>query len=79
MLCFASMAKYKESSANQMGLADSSMDLMKETTEVTSLGAEVGIDFSTYYIAKHYTVELEKKRLGLETYQIDAVATDHTG
>jgi len=52
---------------------------MKETTEVTSLGAGVGIDFATYYIAKHYTAETGKKRLGPETYQIDMAATDDIG
>jgi len=73
------MVEYRESSANQMGLVDSATGLMKETIKVTSLGARVGIDFATYYVVEHYTAETEKKRLGLESYQIDATTTDGAG
>jgi len=62
------MVEYRESSANQMGLSDSATGLMKETIEVTSLGARVRIDLATYYIVDNYTVDAEKKKLGLETY-----------
>ena len=55
------------------------MGLMKEMTVVTSLETEVGIDFATYYIVEHYTVEAKKKKLGLETYQIVLTATDGAG
>ena len=74
---FSNMVEYKESLANQMGLPDSTTGLMKETTEVTSLG--VGVDFATYYIVEHYTAETEKKRSGLKTYQIVVAATDDAG
>ena len=73
------MLEYRENLANQMGLPDAAMALMKETTEVTSLGAGVGVDFATYYIVEHYTAEAEKKKLGLKTYQIVAAATDGAG
>ena len=79
MRYFANMVEYRESSANQMGLPDSAMGLMKETTEVTSLGTGVGIDFATYYVVEHYTAETENKKLGLETYQIVVAATDGAG
>jgi len=62
------MVEYRESSNNRMGFPDSAMGLMKETTEVTSLGVGVGIDISTYYIVEHYTTENEMKRSGLKTY-----------
>jgi len=73
------MVEYREILSSQMGLADSSTRLMKEMTEMTSFGAGVGIDFATYYIIENYTTEAEKKRLGLETYQIDTAATDDAG
>jgi len=73
------MVEYRENSANQMSLPDSATGLMKETTEVTSLGMGVRIDFATYYIVEHYTAEAEKKKLGLETYQIFAATTDGAG
>lgn len=76
---FANMVEYREISANQMGLPDSATGLMKETTELTSLGAGVGIDFATYYIVENYTTDTEKKRSGPKTYQIFAAATDSTG
>ena len=60
--------------ANQIGLYDSAMDLKKETIVVTSLKMGVEIDFATYYI-----VEVEKKRLGLETYQMVSAATGDAG
>ena len=72
---FANMVEYKEDSANQIGLPDSAMGLKKETTVVTSLKMGVGSDFATYYIIEHYTLEAEKKKLGLETYQIVSAAT----
>jgi len=73
------MVEYRENSANQRGLPDSATGLMKGTTEVTSLGAGVGIDFATYYIVEHYTTETEKKRSGLKTYQIVVASTDGAG
>ena len=76
MAHFANMVERKESSANQIGLSDSSTDLEKETTVVTSLETGVGIDFATYYIVEHYTAETENKRLGPKTYQIFVTATD---
>lgn len=79
MGCFANMVGYKDGSANQIGLPDSTMGLRKETTVVTSLDMVAGIDFSTYYTVEHYTVETEKKKLGLETYQIVTAATDGAG
>ena len=76
---FFNMVKCKENSANQIGLSDSAMGLKKETIVVTSLKMGVEIDFSTYYIVEHYTVEAEKKRLGLETYQMVSAATGDAG
>ena len=73
---FANMVGYKEDSANQIGLPDSATSLRKETTAVTSLETGIGIDSATYYIVEHFTAEAEKKKLGLETYQIVSVATD---
>jgi len=72
------MEGYREDSANQIGSPDSTMGLMKETTMLTSLELEVGIDFATYYIVEHYTVETEKKRSGPKTHQIFAAATNDT-
>ena len=76
---FANMVEYRENSASQMGLPNSTRGLMKETTEETNLGVGVGVDFATYYIVKHYIVETEKKRSSLKTYQIVAAATDGAG
>ena len=76
---FANMGGYKEDSTNQIGLPDLAMGLRKETTVVTCLETGVGIDFATYYIVEHYTAEAEKKKLGLETYQIVSSATGGTG
>ena len=76
---FSNMVECKENSANQIGLFDSAIGLKKETIVVTSLKMGVEIDFSTYYIVEHYTVEAEKKRLGLETYQIVSAATGDAG
>ena len=76
---FAKMVECKGNSANQIGLPDSATGLRKETTEVTSLETGIGIDSATYYIVKHYTAESEKKKLGLETYQIVSAATDGIG
>jgi len=73
------MVEYRENSANQMGLPNSATRLMKKTTEVTSLVAGVGIEFATYYIVEHYTVEIEKKRSVPKKYQIVAAANDGTG
>ena len=67
---FANMVECKENSANQIGLSDSAMGLKKEMIVVTSLKMGVEIGFATYHIIEHYIVEAEKKRLGLETYQI---------
>ena len=75
----ANMVERRENSANQIGLSDSSTDLEKERTVVTSLKMGVEIDFATYYIVEHYTVEAEKKKLGLETYQIVSAATGSAG
>ena len=76
---FANMVECKGNSANQIGLSDSATGLKKETAEVTSLKMGVEIDFATYYIVEHYTVEAKKKQLGLETYHIVSAATDGTG
>ena len=76
---FANMVECKGNSANQIGLPDSATGLKKETTVVTSLKMGVGTDFATYYIVEHYTVEAEKKKLGLETYQIVSAAIGGTG
>jgi len=76
MSYLANIEEYKENLANQIGLPDSAMGLKKEMTVVASLETGVGIDFATYYIVEHYIVEAEKKKLGLETYQIVSVATD---
>ena len=76
---FANMVGYKEDSANQIDLPDSATGLRKETTVVTSLETEVGIEFATYYIVEHYIVEAEKKKLGLKTYHIVSAATDSAG
>lgn len=67
---FSNMVECKGNSASQIGLSNSATGLGKETAVVTSLKMGVEIDFSTYYIVGHYTVEAEKKKLGLETYQI---------
>jgi len=45
---------------------------------VTNLEIEVEVDFATYYIVEHYTVETEKKKLCLKAYQTVAAATDGT-
>ena len=79
MSYFANMVGYKEDSANQIGLRDSATGLRKETAVVTSLEMGIGIDSTTYYIVEHYTVKAEKKKLGLETYQIVSAATDGVG
>ena len=50
-----------------------------ETTMATNLETEVEVDFATYYIVEHYTVETEKKNLGPKTYQTVVAATDSTG
>ena len=76
---FANMVECKENSANRIGLSDSAMGLKKETIMVTSLKMGVEIDFATYYIVEHYTVEVEKKRLSLETYQIVSASTGDAG
>ena len=76
---FANMAECKGNSTNQIGLPDSATGLKKETTVVTSLKMGVGADFATCYIVENYTVEAEKKKLGLETYQIVSAATDGVG
>ena len=76
---FANMVECKGNLANQIGLFDSAMGLKKETIVVTSLKMGVEIDFATYYIVEHYTVEVEKKRLSLETYQIVSAATGDAG
>ena len=65
----ANMVGCKENSANQIGLADSSMDLEKEMVVMTSSEMGVEIDFATYYI-----VEAEKKKSGLKTYLIALVS-----
>ena len=75
----ANMVECKGNSANQIGLPDSATGLKKKTTVVTSLEMEVGIDFATYYIVKHYIVGAEKKKLGLKTYQIVSTATGGAG
>ena len=75
----ANMVGRKENSANQIGLADSSMDLEKERVVMTSLEMGVEIGFATYYIDEHYTAEAEKKKLGLKTYQIALVAIGDAG
>ena len=79
MSYIANMVGYKENSANQIGFPDLATGLKKEMTVVTSLETGVGIDFATYYIVEHYTVETEKKKLGLETCQIVSAATDGAG
>ncbi len=79
MRYFAYMVGYKEDSANQISLPDLATGLRKETTVVTSLETGVEIDFATYYIVEHYTVEAENKKLGLETYQIVVATTDSAG
>ena len=79
MSYIANMVEYKENSSNQIGLPDSATGLKKEMMVVTSLKMGVGIDFATYYIVEHYVVEAEKKRLGLETYQIVLAATGGAG
>jgi len=76
---FANMVRYKEDLANQIGFLDSATGLRKETTVVTILEMGVGIDFATCYTVEHYTVEAEKKKLGLETYQIVAATTNNAG
>ena len=76
---FGNMVECKGNSANQIGLPDSATGLKKEMTVVTSLETRVGIDFATYYIVEHYTVGAEKKKLGLETYQIVSAATGGAG
>jgi len=73
---FANMVGHRENSANWIGLLDSAMGLMKEMTVVTNLGRGVEVDFATSYIVEHYTVEVEKKKLGPKTYQTVVVATD---
>ena len=79
MGCFANMVGYKDGSANQIGLSNSAMGLQKEMTVVTNLEMGAEIDFATYYAIENYTVEAKKKKLGLKTYHIVAVATDGTG
>lgn len=74
---FSNMVGHRENSANQIGLPDSATGLMKEMIVVTNL--EMGVDFATYYIVEHYTVETEKKKLGPKTYQTVATAIDDTG
>ena len=74
MSYFANMVECKENLANQIGLADSSMDLGKEMVVMTSSGMGFEIDFSTYYI-----VEAEKKESGQKTYLIALVAIGDTG
>ena len=76
---FANMVEFRGNLANQIGLPDSATGLKKETTVVTNLKMGVGTDFSTYYIVENYTMEAEKKKLGLETYQIVSAATDGAG
>lgn len=71
----ANMVECKGNLANQIGLPNSATGLKKETTVVTSLETEVGIDFATYYIVGHYIVGAEKKKLGLKTYQIVSATT----
>jgi len=63
----ANMVGHRENSATR---------LMKEMTVVTN--SRRGVDFATYYIVEHDTVEDEKKKLGLKTYQIVAAAIDST-
>ena len=75
----ANMVECKGNSDNQIGLPDSAMGLKKETTVVTSLETEVGIDFATYYIVEHYIVGAEKMMVGLKTYQIALVAIGDAG
>lgn len=75
----ANMVECKGNSANQIGLPDLATGLKKETTVVTSLKMGVGTNFSTCYIVEHYTVEAEKKKLGLETYHIVSAATGGVG
>ena len=75
----ANMVGRKENSANQIGLADSSMDLEKEMVVMTSSEMGVEIGFATYYIAESYTVEAKKKNLGLKTYPIALVAIGNAG
>jgi len=79
MAHFSNMVERKESLANQIGLSDSSMDLEKETTVVTSSKMAVEIGFATYCIVEHYMVEAGKKKLGLKTYQIASVAIGDAG
>ena len=66
----ANMVGRRENLASRIGLFDSSMDLEKETTVMTSSEMGVEIGFATYYIAEHYTAGAGKKKLGLKTYQI---------
>ena len=75
----ANMVGRKENSANQIGLADSSMDLEKEMVVMTSSQMGVEIGFATYYIAERYIVEAEKKKLDLKTYLIALVAIGDAG
>ena len=76
---YANMVGRKESSANQIGLSDSSTDLEKKTTVVTSSKMGVVIGFATYCIVEHYKVEAGKKKLGLKTYQIASVSIGDAG
>ena len=76
---FVNMVECKGNSANQIGLPDLAMGLRKETTMVTSFKIVVETDFATYYIVEHYTMETEKKRLGLKAYQIVLAATGGAG
>jgi len=76
---FANMVGHRENSANLIGLLDSATRLMKETTVVTNLEMVVEVDFATYYIVEHYTVETEMKKLRPKTYQTVPAATDGTG
>ena len=78
MCYFTNMVGHMENSANWIGLLDSATGLMKEMTLVTNLERGVEVDFATYYIVEHYTVETEKKKLGPKTYQTVATATDGT-
>ena len=71
----ANMVGRKENSANQIGFSDSSTDLEKETTVVTSSKMGVEIGFDTYYIAEHYTEEAEKKRMDQRGYLFVVAAT----
>ena len=79
MGCYEKIVEYKENLANWIGMPESATGLKKETTVVTSLKMGVGTEFSTYYIVEHYIVEAEKKKLGLETYQIVSATTGGAG